>query len=160
MKEILDKESKKALVAYRIQRAYETLREAEVMIRESFYNAAINRLYYACYYATVALLLKYDIQTQTHNGVKTMLGLHFISTGKLPVKVGKTFSTLFEKRHSGDYDDFVYCDEEMVNNLYPQAETFINMYSRINKKIKSGNLYKEGEPSQWILNPLASLMCC
>lgn len=70
MKEILDKESKKALVAYRIQRAYETLREAEVMIRESFYNAAINRLYYACYYATVALLLKYDIQTQTHNGVK------------------------------------------------------------------------------------------
>ena len=95
MKEILDKESKKALVAYRIQRAYETLREAEVMIRESFYNAAINRLYYACYYATVALLLKYDIQTQTHNGVKTMLGLHFISTGKLPVKVGKTFSTLF-----------------------------------------------------------------
>ena len=39
MKEILDKESKKALVAYRIQRAYETLREAEVMIRESFYNA-------------------------------------------------------------------------------------------------------------------------
>lgn len=72
MKEILDKESKKALVAYRIQRAYETLREAEVMIRESFYNAAINRLYYACYYATVALLLKYDIQTQTHNGVKTM----------------------------------------------------------------------------------------
>ena len=126
MKEILDKESKKALVAYRIQRAYETLREAEVMIRESFYNAAINRLYYACYYATVALLLKYDIQTQTHNGVKTILGLHFISTGKLPVKVGKTFSTLFEKRHSGDYDDFVYCDEEMVNNLYPQAETFIN----------------------------------
>ena len=87
MKEILDKESKKALVAYRIQRAYETLREAEVMIRESFYNAAINRLYYACYYATVALLLKYDIQTQTHNGVKTMLGLHFISTGKLPVKL-------------------------------------------------------------------------
>ena len=48
MKEILDKESKKALVAYRIQSAYETLREAEVMIRESFYNAAINRLYYVC----------------------------------------------------------------------------------------------------------------
>ena len=35
---------------------------------------------------TVALLLKYDIQTQTHNGVKTMLGLHFVATGKLPLK--------------------------------------------------------------------------
>lgn len=97
MKEILDQESKNALIVYRMQRSYETMKEAEVMLRESFYNAAINRLYYACYYATVALLLKYDILAQTHNGVKTMLGLHFITTGKIPVKIGKTFSTLFEK---------------------------------------------------------------
>ena len=57
MKEILDEESKNALINYRIQRAYETLKEAQVMMRESFYNAAVNRLYYACYYAAVSLLL-------------------------------------------------------------------------------------------------------
>ena len=125
MKEILDDESRQALIAYRIQRAYETLKEAKVMIRESFYNAAINRMYYACYYAVVALLLKHDIQTQTHNGVKTMLGLHFVATGRIPLKIGKTFTTLFEKRHSGDYDDFVFCDKEMVDDLYPQAKQFI-----------------------------------
>lgn len=117
MKEILDEDSRRALITYRIQRAYETLKEAEVMIGESFYNASVNRMYYACYYAAVALLLKFDIQAQTHNGVKTMLGLHFISTGKLPLKIGKTFSTLFEKRQSGDYDDFVYSDREMVEDL-------------------------------------------
>ncbi|WP_455664001.1 HEPN domain-containing protein [Phocaeicola sp.] len=134
MKETLDEESKEALIAYRIQRAYETLKEAEVMIRESFYNAAINRMYYACYYAAIALLLKYNIQPQTHNGVKTMLGLHFISNGKLSIKVGKTFTTLFEKRHSGDYDDFVYCDREMVTELYPQSETFIDAINELLKK--------------------------
>ena len=64
-------------------------------------------------------LLKYDILTQTHNG------LHFVSTGKLPIKIGKIFGTLFEKKHSGDYDDFAYCDEELVNELYPQAEIYI-----------------------------------
>ena len=32
---------------------------------------------------------------------------------------------LFEKKHSGDYDDFAYCDEELVNELYPQAEIYI-----------------------------------
>lgn len=126
MKEMLDEDSRRALITYRIQRAYETLKEAEVMIRESFYNASVNRMYYACYYAAVALLLKFDIQAQTHNGVKTMLGLHFISTGKLPLKIGKTFSTLFEKRQSGDYDDFVYCDREMVEDLYPQVQLFID----------------------------------
>lgn len=134
MKEKLDEDSKKALVTYRIQRAYETLKEAEVMKREAFYNAAINRLYYACYYAAIALLLKYDVQAQTHNGVKTMLGLHFISTGKLPLKVGKTFGTLFEKRYSGDYDDFAYCDQELVDDLYPQAEIFIDAVAGLVKE--------------------------
>ena len=134
MKEKMDENSKNALIAYRIQRAYETLKEAEVMKRENFYNAAINRLYYACYYATVALLLKYDIQTQTHNGVKTMLGLHFVSTGKLPLRIGKTFTTLFEKRHSGDYDDFMFCDKEMVDELFPQAELFIKSVDELLKE--------------------------
>ena len=54
-----------------------------------------------------------------------MLGLHFVSTGKLPIEIGKIFGTLFEKKHSGDYDDFAYCDEELVNELYPQAEIYI-----------------------------------
>ena len=45
MKDILDEESRKALIAYRMQRAYDTMKEAEVMIRETFYNAAINRMY-------------------------------------------------------------------------------------------------------------------
>lgn len=54
-----------------------------------------------------------------------MLGLHFVATGQIPLKIGKTFTTLFEKRHSGDYDDFVFCDKEMVDDLYPQAKQFI-----------------------------------
>lgn len=36
MREILDEGSRKALIAYRLQRAYETMKEAEVMIREMF----------------------------------------------------------------------------------------------------------------------------
>ena len=134
MKDVLDEESRKALIAYRMQRAYDTMKEAEVMIREAFYNAAINRMYYACYYATVALLLKNNIQTQTYNGVKTMLGLHFVSTGKLPLRIGKTFTTLFEKRHSGDYDDFMFCDKEMVDELFPQAELFIKSVDELLKE--------------------------
>ena len=134
MKEQLDKESKEALIVYRLQRARDTLREARLLMDASFFNAAINRLYYACYYASVALLLRHDLQSQSHKGVKTLLGLHFVSTGLLPVKVGKVLSTLFEKRQSGDYDDFVYCDKEMLDELYPQAEFFVESVERLIKE--------------------------
>ena len=125
MKENLDIESRDSLIAYRIERAYGSLKEAELMVQGDFYNAAINRLYYACYYMAVALLLKKNISAQTHSGVKTMLGMHFISNRKLSISAGKIFATLFEKRHSSDYDDFVYCDKEMIDELYPKAEAFI-----------------------------------
>ncbi len=122
----LDDESRKALVDYRLERAYSTMKEASVMSEKEFYNAAVNRLYYACYYATEALLLKHKIEAKSHAGVKVMLGLHFVSKGLVPVSIGKILSTLYEKRQSGDYDDFIYCDKEMTDDLTIQAQTFID----------------------------------
>ena len=131
MKETFDKESKNALINYRIERAYETLKEAQYNADGGFYVAAINRMYYACYYATIALLLKHEIAAQTHGGVRSMLGLHFVSKGIVGKEDGKTFNDLFEKRHSSDYDDFVICDQEMADNLLPKAKHFIDTISQL-----------------------------
>ena len=126
MSETLDEQSRIALVKYRLDRAGETLREAELMAKEGYYNAAANRLYYACFYAALALLVRNGITAASHAGVKTMLGLHFVSKGLLANEHGKTFSRLFEIRHSGDYDDFVYCDQEMINEYTPKAISFVD----------------------------------
>ena len=102
------------------------MQEAALLAKEGFYNAALNRLYYACFYAAMALLVAHGITASTHAGVKTMLGLHFVSNGLLDKEHGKTFSRLFEIRHSGDYDDFVYCDREMIDDFTPKAQAFID----------------------------------
>ena len=125
MNETLDAKSREALVQYRIERAEETVKEAELLANESHFNAAMNRLYYACFYAATALLVANGISTSSHSGVKTMLGLNFVSKGLLSNEHGKTFSRLFEIRHSGDYDDFVYCDKDMVDEYTPKAAQFI-----------------------------------
>ncbi len=70
MKQEMDRESIEALVKYRLQRARETLPEARTLVESGYYNAAVNRLYYACYYAVIALLAKHQISVQTHAGVK------------------------------------------------------------------------------------------
>ena len=126
MKETLDEQSREALVKYRLDRADETLKEVEILARESHFNAAANRLYYACYYAVSALLVANGLNSQSHAGSKTLLGLHFVSKGLLSNEYGTTFSRLFEIRHSGDYDDFVFCDKEMIDEYTPKATDFIN----------------------------------
>jgi len=47
------------LIQYRLDRAREAFEEALLMQREEHWNACINRLYYACFYAVTALLLTY-----------------------------------------------------------------------------------------------------
>jgi len=125
MKRTLDEESINGLVAYRIQRSKETIMEARLMINEGYLNGAINRLYYACYYIVIALLIKNGISAQTHAGTKQMLGLDFVVNGKLSPKISSIYATLFEKRHSSDYDDFAFYDKELLESLYPQAIEFI-----------------------------------
>lgn len=126
MKQQWDDENKKALVLYRISRAEQSLEESKILADEGYYNTAINRLYYACFYISTALLLKNNISVQTHSGVKTMISLHFISKGIIPPKIGKTLNALFERRQSGDYDDFAFCDKEEVENSSSQAIEYIN----------------------------------
>ena len=126
MKQQLSEENVNALVSYRLSRAKETLAEVPHLRDMGYFNTAVNRLYYACYYAMVALLIKNHIQAATHAGVKQMLGLHFVSKGLISKESNRSFSLLFERRHSSDYDDFAYATCEEVGELLPKAKSFIS----------------------------------
>jgi uncharacterized protein (UPF0332 family) len=114
-----------ALVHYRLERAHQTLAEIPFLREQGYYNTATNRLYDACYYAVVALLTKNHIPTDTHAGVKTMLGLHFVSKGLISKESGRAFTNLFDCRQHSDYDEFVYSTEEEVDELYEKAQRLI-----------------------------------
>lgn len=126
-----EEEEIEALVKYRMQRAHETLVDADVLIQSHRYNAAINRLYYACFYAVMALLLKHRVHAQTHDGVKQMFGLHFVMTNKIDKQYSRFYGQMFNARISGDYDDFVQYDESTIAQYRPQAEAFLAEIERI-----------------------------
>ena len=95
------------------------------MIDNKFWNASVNRIYYSCYYAISAILLKKSIETNSHKGIRQMFGLHFVQEGLVSKEDGRFFSDLYDRRQTGDYDDYVSYDEETVMQLYNQSEEFI-----------------------------------
>lgn len=120
-------EERKSLVSVRLQNAKDTLDEVPVHIENGFWNTATNRMYYACYYAVAALLLKNDISVKTHSGVRQALGKEFVVTGLVSKEQARFFSNLFDNRQTGDYDDFIMMSEEKVRELYPQAVDFVKL---------------------------------
>ncbi len=131
MKEQLSDENIQALVEYRFQRAQEAIAEIPFLKSQGFYGTAINRLYYSCYYAAAALLMKQRLNPTTHAGVKQLLGIHFVANGKLSREHGRCFSILFERRHSSDYDDFAFTTAEEIDALYPMAKSFIDAIAKL-----------------------------
>ena len=122
---MLSNEDRINIVKFRIENAEATLSESLEQIGFGYYNTAVNRMYYACYYAASALLITNGIVTKTHDGVLQMLSLHFIKTGILPVEYGKIYRNLFDKRSSGDYEDFFYHTKESAEALFPDAKSFV-----------------------------------
>ena len=122
---MLNNQDRINIVRFRIENAEATLTESLNQIRYGYYNTAVNRMYYACYYAASALLITNGIVTKTHDGVLQMLSLHYIKTGVLPVEYGRIYRNLFDKRSSGDYEDFFYHTMESTEALYPDAKSFV-----------------------------------
>jgi len=131
---MISKEEKDAIVSYRLQRAHETIAEAKGNIEMQYWYAAANRLYYACYYAVLGLLIKNGYSSRTHIGAFGLFGLYFVKTGKISSEQNRLFRNLYDLRQSGDYDDMFEADEESVKPLLEPAEKFIaEIESLINK---------------------------
>lgn len=75
---------RREMVIYRIKRSRETLSEINVLVENQFWSTAINRIYYACYYAVSGLLLQHGLSPQSHAGTRQMFGLHFVKPGFIP----------------------------------------------------------------------------
>jgi uncharacterized protein (UPF0332 family) len=118
-------ESNGELVSYRLQRARETLADAHILADAGRWNPCVNRLYYACFYAVSALLIREGLSSTKHAGLRSLFNRHFVKINKVPKDEARIFNDLFERRQEGDYVDFVSFEESQVLSWLPEAEAFV-----------------------------------
>jgi uncharacterized protein (UPF0332 family) len=123
--------TKEDLIKYRLERAKETLDDAQILANNNKWNSTINRLYYAAYYAVIALLLNESVNPGTHDGVKTKFSELFIKTKIIDKVYGKTYSQLFTWRQKGDYDDLFDFNEEKVKPYFKPVNELIEIIEKI-----------------------------
>lgn len=116
---------KKLYQNQKMVRANATINEITNLVQFEYYNNAINRIYYACFYAIHALLCTIDIFPKSHKGVLQMFALHFIKTGKIPEETAEFYAKLFQERMLADYADETSYTKEYVQNFLRSANELI-----------------------------------
>ncbi len=127
----LTEDEKNAVVLLRMKNARETLEDTKVIVRNKLWKAAANRLYYACFYAASALLMKYGFQAKTHAGIIRLLGLNFITKNLINSDLGDMYYQLFTLRLKGDYDEWIVVKESDIIPLLEPAEKFIAQIEKL-----------------------------
>ncbi len=116
----------KKIILYKMDRAYETLEEAELMGKHNHWNTCVNRLYYACFYAVSALLLTENLSSSKHTGVRSLFNKHFVRPALIHEDSGVLYNELFENRQESDYTDFVIMKEDLVCPWIDKTRIFLD----------------------------------
>jgi uncharacterized protein (UPF0332 family) len=124
----------KDLVLYRMTRAYESLEDGRILAKAERWNACVNRLYYACFYAVSALLVMNGLSSSKHAGVRGLFNRQYVKPGKIPKELARIYNDLFERRQEGDYIDFVSFQESQVLPWISKAEELIGHISSMIEK--------------------------
>jgi uncharacterized protein (UPF0332 family) len=121
-----ESEALHVLLVYRMEQAEESLEEAVLLVGEKHYRAAINRAYYAMFYAVQALLAQKGLRTSKHTGSISLFDTEFVKKNLYDRQFSKWLHELFDLRQGADYGDMMIITEEQANQSLQHAQTFVH----------------------------------
>jgi len=105
------------IARHRLARAHTALREADALIAQRHFGGALNRVYYAAFYAARGLLATKDLDSSRHSGVIALFQEHFVRPGLVAPDTARAFPRAFEKRQTSDYGDYSEPSGDEVTSL-------------------------------------------
>lgn len=115
-----------SLSQYRMQRAVESLEEANILLSAEQWKGAANRSYYAIFHAIRAVLALEGVDYKKHSAVISHFRQYYIKPGKFPIEFSSAINDLFRIRLKSDYDDFFVVSKTDVIDQIAQAEQFLS----------------------------------
>jgi len=91
-------------IALYIEHARQMLEVAAHNLADGFYGSAVNRAYYAIFYAANALLATQGLFRSKHSGVIAAFRQHSVKPGLIEVEYGDIYGRVMDDRHISDYN--------------------------------------------------------
>jgi uncharacterized protein (UPF0332 family) len=124
-------EAEKTVSQQWLQLATEALASASSELAAGRFRFAVNRAYYACFYAASALFLLRGRRFAKHSGLRSALHRDLIRSELLNARWGQAYDVLFEARHRADYAVAVEFETEDTALLVEDAEGFVEEIRRL-----------------------------
>jgi uncharacterized protein (UPF0332 family) len=106
--------------------AMENIGGARELQANGHHAMAVSRAYYATLYASMALLASVGMHGKTHDGVRTLVNMHFVRTGKLPAETSMLLAQVEGARMQADYDLAAVITAQGALAIIEQASRYVD----------------------------------
>lgn len=106
-------------------RARDKVAVAKHVLAAGYPADAVSPAYYAVFHAAEAVLLVEGDEPRSHEGLKSLFGLRFVKTGRLPEELASILRELKDERESSDYSIFPAITAEEGEQAVASAERFV-----------------------------------
>lgn len=110
--------------------ARQALDTGEFIKQQGDYTFAVNRAYFAMFYAANALLTTKGLQQNKHVGLLADFRQHFVKTGIMEPKYGETIGRALDDRLAGDEALQEFGQETAADHL-THAESFVRRVEEV-----------------------------
>ena len=112
-------------VSLYLEHARDMLEVAAHNITDGFYGSAINRAYYAIFYAANALLVTQKLARGKHSGAIAAFRERFIKPGLVEVEFSDIYGRVMDNRRVSDYEIEIPIDAEVAKRDLSDAQRFV-----------------------------------
>jgi uncharacterized protein (UPF0332 family) len=123
------------LARHRLARAKDAFGEGEHLLTKGASMGAVNRLYYAAFYAARALLALRELDSSRHSGVISLFQKHFVKPGLIATDKAKALPRAFEKRQKSDYGDFSTVTAKEARGVRDEVKTLVDECAQVLEKL-------------------------
>lgn len=113
-----------------MKHAFDMLAAAEHNSAAGFLGTAVNRSYYAVFYAACALLATRGLSRSRHTGVIAAFRQHFVKSGLMEAEFGEIYGRVMDDRHISDYDVAASIEPDQVKADLADARRFVERIER------------------------------
>ena len=117
----MSKEAEAEVAAYWWRMAEEALQSARREEEAGAFVFAVNRMYYAAFYAVTAVLPRRGFRFRKHSGLRASFHREIVKPGIVEREWGQLFDRLLDSRQEGDYLALVEFEPEFVREQLTRA---------------------------------------
>jgi len=117
--------SERQIVATYLEASHEALAVSQYNLEGGYYGTAVNRAYYAVFYAANAALATQGLARGKHSGTISAFRQFFVKPGMIEPEYSDIYGSLMDDRHISDYDMDTRIEPERAESDVQGARRFV-----------------------------------